>query len=186
MPPMAWADSDRCISHVGEVSIARWLLMSAAAMSASMSAGRSAALAASKPWTTASLRTLDIQNRVPGRSSPAALNTGASSASSEHALATRCADADSHPCHWRGPVGSTAISVGSCVGSVMRRSMISATQCWVWPTCSTRSVMVHSGVVDTAASGPAAAADSARRRVCSTIARRACSTASSVIGSSSP
>ncbi len=125
---------------------------------------------------------LDIQNRVPDRPSAAGLNTGASSASSEHALATRCADSDSHACHSPGSVGSTAISVGSCVGSVMRRSMISATQCWVWPTCSTRSVTVHSGAVGTAASGPAAAADSASRRVCSTIARRARSAFSSVIG----
>jgi hypothetical protein len=125
---------------------------------------------------------LDIQNRAPDRSSPAALNTGASSASSEHALATRCADSDSHACHSRGSAGSAAISVGSCVGSVMRRSMISATQFWVWPTCATRSVTVHFGAVGTAASGPAAAADSASRRVCSTIARRAVSAFSSVMG----
>src|SRR3954447_1110463 len=68
----------------------------------------------------------------------------------------------------------------------MRCSMISATQCWVWPTCSTRSVMVHSAVVGTATSGPAAAAASARRRVYSTIARRACSAFSSVTGLSIP
>ena len=167
---MAWADSGRCISHVGEVSIARWLLMSAAATSASTTAGRCAALAASKPWTTVSLRTLDSQNCAPDRSSPAALNTGASNASSENALATRCADSDSHAGHSPGSAGSTAISVGSCAGSAMRRSMISATQCWVSPTCLTRSVTVHSGVVGTTVSGPAAAADSAIRRVCSTIA----------------
>src|SRR3954452_12227379 len=41
--------------------------------------------------------------------------------------------------------------------------------------------MVYPGAVGTAASGPAAAADSARRRVCSTIARRARSAFSSVM-----
>ena len=78
-----------------------------------MSAGRFAALAASKPWTTDSLSMLVIQNCAPDRSSPAALNTAASSASSEHASATRCADSDSHACHSPGSAGSTAISVGS-------------------------------------------------------------------------
>jgi len=144
-------------------------------MSASASTGRPAASAASKPWTTASLTMLVIQNRVPDRLSPAALNTGAFSASSEHALATRCADCASHAGHSRGSLGHTAISLGNCVGSVIRRSMISATQFWVWPTCSTRSAMVQSGAVGTVVSGPAADADSARRRVCSMMARRATS-----------
>jgi hypothetical protein len=85
----------------------------------------------STPWRTDSFRTLDIQNCVPVRSSPAAFHTGASSASSEHALATRFADSESHAGHSRGSLGRTAISVGSWVGSVMRRSMIAATQCWV-------------------------------------------------------
>uniref|UniRef100_UPI003F498A6D hypothetical protein n=1 Tax=Actinomadura sp. CA-154981 TaxID=3240037 RepID=UPI003F498A6D len=74
---MAWADAGRCICQVGEVSIAKWLPMSAAATSGSTSDGRFAAVAASKPWTTASLSMLDIQNRPPDLWSPEALNTGA-------------------------------------------------------------------------------------------------------------
>jgi len=66
----------------------------------------------------------DIQNRVPDRSSPAALNTGASSASSEHALATRCADSDSHACHSPDQQAARPFPWQLC-GSVMRRSMIS-------------------------------------------------------------
>jgi hypothetical protein len=45
-----------------------------------------------------------------------------------------------------------------------------------------RSVTVHCGAVGTAASGPAAATDSASRRVYSMIARRTSSAFSSVIG----
>jgi hypothetical protein len=101
----------------------RWLVMSAAAMSASISAGRPAAVAASTPWRTDLSRTLVIQTRLPVRSSPAAFHTAASRPSSEHAQATRSADAASQVDHPSGSVGGVAIFAGSWVGSGTRRSV---------------------------------------------------------------